>query len=67
MVASLPTDANMNLGVSNKVGDDIESLAKRFRDFGFVEMGGSSSDDSVQEGGSGFNLDDLGYIDKRQV
>ncbi|WOG98457.1 hypothetical protein DCAR_0417800 [Daucus carota subsp. sativus] len=47
-----------------KGGEDIGSLAKRFRDFGFVEMGDGGLDGSVQKGGSRFDLDDSG--DKRQ-
>ncbi|KAL8108386.1 hypothetical protein AgCh_024739 [Apium graveolens] len=50
-----------------RVREDIGSLAKRFRDFGFVETGGRSLEGSVEEGGSGFNLDDSGFVDKRQV
>lgn len=74
VVNSLRSDVNtnvgtggLNLGGRSKGGEDIGSVAKRFRDFGFVETDGRSLEGLVEEGGSGFNLDDSGFVDKRQV
>lgn len=64
VVNSLRSDVNTTN--VDKGGEDIGSLAKRFRDFGFVETGGRSLDNSVEGQVSGFNLDDSGFVDKRQ-
>ncbi|KAL8131847.1 hypothetical protein AgCh_007672 [Apium graveolens] len=71
MVSSLRLDGDtnvesargVNLGGRDKGREDIGSLAKRFRDFGFVETGGRSLEGSVEEG---FNLNDSRFGDKRQ-
>lgn len=63
---NVDSQGGFNLGVRNKGGEDIGSLAKRFRDFGFLDSGGRSLEGPVEEGGSGFSLDGSGCIDKRQ-